>query len=405
MKLDRLQIHCVIDEVKQMKQMKPTTLYLRSKLGKVMVWTIWTENDTVCRQSGYEGGKLKDVVYRRCNGKNIGRTNETTGKEQACLEAQGFIDKQIDKGYTYEHPDASSSTTSAPVKKGRGTNAISAPIPMLANKWVDKKSKIVFPCTVQAKIDGIRCITQYNGVEVALTSRLSKPMSFKDHIRSVIEDMSETYMLLYGAYPCFDGELYSHSLQFNQIQSIVKRQKNKHEDDKLIEYWIFDLIVDDVPFEERWSRILKVYEECSCREVIRLVPTVDCMEEDEIDQYHSDFVAEGYEGLIIRNKLGKYRQKYRSNDLLKHKEFDDEEMTVVGYRESEGTERGCIVFSCEWEDTVFDVRPRGPFEPRKKMFRKGDKYVGRTDYTVRFQGIGSNGAPRFPVGIGFRDGM
>jgi DNA ligase-1 len=384
--------------------METITLYSTSKLGKVMAWMVWTEGNTVCRQSGYEGGKLKDVVQRQCKGKNIGRSNETSGKRQARLEAQGFIDKQIDKGYSYDHPSEASGSQ-APLKEGKGTNAVSAPLPMLANKWTEKKAKITFPCIVQAKIDGIRCVTQYDGDEVILTSRMGKPMSYKDHVRSVIETMSETYMDLYGEYPYFDGELYSHSLQFNKIQSIVKRVKNMHPDDKLLEYWIFDLIDDELPFEERWQRLLAVYDACPCREVVKLVQTLECGEEDEIDGFHTDWVSEGYEGLIIRNVGGLYKRKYRSNDLLKYKEFDDEEMTVIGYKESEGTERGCVVFQCEYDGTEFDVRPRGSFEVRKTMFRKGDEYIGRNDYTVRFQGIGSNGAPRFPVGIGFRGGM
>jgi DNA ligase-1 len=385
--------------------MEVTTLYSKSKLGKVMVWTIWIENDIVCRQSGYEGGKLKDVVRRQCEGKNMGRSNETTARSQAKLEARSFIDKQIDKGYTYEHPDSDSGKRSAPLKEGKGTNAVSAPFPMLANKWNDQKSKITFPCFTQAKIDGIRCVTQYTGNEVILTSRMGKPMSYKNHVRDVIRDMSEAYMTMYGSYPYFDGELYTHSLQFNQIQSIVKRVKNRHEDDELLEYWIFDLIDDQLPFEERWMRLREVYEHCQCPYIVKLVPTRKCNEESRIGHHHSDWVMEGYEGLIIRNSSGKYKRKYRSNDLLKYKEFDDEEMTVVGYEESDGTEKGCVVFQCERDGVTFDVRPRGSFESRKEMFEKGDKYIGRTDYTVRFQGIGSNGAPRFPVGIGFRDGL
>lgn len=117
---------------------------------------------------------------------------------------------------------------------------------------------------------------------------------------------------------------------------------------------------------------------------------------------HARYVAEGYEGIMLRNAAGVYRG-VRSKELQKYKEFQDDEYEVIDFRQGEGQEEGCVLWVCRTPSgTPFSVRPRGTREDRAALYQKGADYVGQR-LTVRFQELTDDGVPRFPVGIAFRD--
>jgi DNA ligase-1 len=117
---------------------------------------------------------------------------------------------------------------------------------------------------------------------------------------------------------------------------------------------------------------------------------------------HARYVAEGYEGIMLRNATGVYRG-VRSKELQKYKEFQDDEYEVVDFRQGEGQEEGCVLWVCRTPSGIpFSVRPRGTREDRAVLYQKGADYVGQM-LTVRFQELTDDGVPRFPVGIAFRD--
>ena len=49
----------------------------------------------------------------------------------------------------------------------------------------------------------------------------------------------------------------------------------------------------------------------------------------EVKPLHDQFVKEGYEGIMIRNKDGEYGINKRSKNLQKFKEFYDQEFQIV----------------------------------------------------------------------------
>jgi DNA ligase-1 len=133
-----------------------------------------------------------------------------------------------------------------------------------------------------------------------------------------------------------------------------------------------------------------------------MVPTHRCGSEAEMKTQHGIFVQQGYEGIMLRASKGLYKN-VRSVDLLKYKEFFDDEYEVVGFKEGEGGEKGCVLWTCKTEKgTTFHCRPRGTREDRTELFQKGASYIGKK-LTVRFQELTDDGIPRFPVGIAFRD--
>jgi len=116
---------------------------------------------------------------------------------------------------------------------------------------------------------------------------------------------------------------------------------------------------------------------------------------------HAQYVAAGYEGIMLRNKTGTYSNA-RSIHLQKYKEFFDTEVRITGFKSGEGLEEGCVIWLCEHEGKSFACRPRGTREDRMKQFQNGDTYIGK-QLTVRYQEKTDDGLLRFPVGIAIRD--
>ena len=133
-----------------------------------------------------------------------------------------------------------------------------------------------------------------------------------------------------------------------------------------------------------------------------LVQTEECDKEETMMKKHAEYVAQGYEGIMLRNKDGLYKGT-RTNDLQKYKQFMDDEYKVVGFEEGSGLEKGAVIWVCVTPNkTEFRVRPRGTRESRQELFANGADYIGKM-LTVRFQELTDDGIPRFPVGIAFRE--
>jgi DNA ligase-1 len=287
---------------------------------------------------------------------------------------------------------AASPRKASPVKeRGKGIDA-SVPLPMLAHDYNKRGKGALYPCFVQPKLDGTRCI----GIpRKGLFSRMRKSFPHMEHIVAELNQLPADVIL--------DGELYTDELTFQQIVGLVKREtlrEGNAENQVKIKYHVYDMVSAGT-FEERYAALTKLIRGHRFRHIV-LVPTERCASEERMKAKHNEYVAEGFEGIMLRNPAGLYKHS-RSTDLLKYKEFIDEEFTVVGFTEGDGQDKGCVVWICETEEKKrFQCRPRGTKEERKEMFQNGDAYIGKK-LTVRFQEWSDAHIPRFPVGIAFRD--
>lgn len=85
--------------------MSKTTLYQRTRIGKIQQWTIWVEPKgqsgypEVWIEHGQQDGKKQLTHDIISEGVNIGKANETTPLQQAILTMERKITKQKEKGY------------------------------------------------------------------------------------------------------------------------------------------------------------------------------------------------------------------------------------------------------------------------------------------------------------------
>jgi DNA ligase-1 len=381
------------------------TLYGEASTGKAKQWFVSVEErgtgagasastvGVVIVSHGYVGGKFQTNERIVSVGKNIGKKNETTPVQQAVSEAQALWNKKRDAGYseTLEGGDADESTTATGVEGGDGV-----PLPMLAQDYNKRGKDVVFPCYAQRKLDGVRCVAIAGK---GLFSRNGKPMSA--HLAAIRAEVDSL-----PAGTILDGELYADKehLSFQEIVGLAKKETLKAGDAEKIGHMylcVYDTIRDGSNKDrKKWlTTLFKTHAFAH----LRLLPTAVCNSEEDAKFFHAQFVAEGYEGLILRNVKGEYKIGHRSKDLQKYKEFLDAEFPIIGFKEGDGVEKGCVLWRCVTaEGLEFDCRPRGTREERAVLFRAGPTYIGKP-LSVRFQEWTDDKVPRFPVGIAIRD--
>ena len=393
----------------------PLTLYSKSSTGKSMQWSIEVEETMggaiIRTRHGYEGGKIQVNEKTITVGKNIGRANATTPLQQAIAEATSLWTKKRETHKERELIAASDNAvvvdaTAAPTTALTALTATAiataiAPLttrskavddlvssPMLAHDYNKRGKSIVWPCKVQPKLDGTRMV----GISgKGLYSRNRKAYPHLEHIRTELD------MLPAGT--TLDGELYSKTLTFQEIVGIVKSETLKPKQE-FIKFYVYDMILGE-NFETRYMMLRSIFAMHKFEHLV-LVKTEECANEAAMKDKHNEYVKEGYEGIMLRNKTGLY-SNVRSVHLQKYKEFFDMECRIVGFKEGEGAEVGCVIWICETEDKKqFACRPRGTREERQELFAMGAEHVGKM-LTVRYQELTDDGLLRFPVGIAIRD--
>jgi DNA ligase-1 len=196
-----------------------------------------------------------------------------------------------------------------------------------------------------------------------------------------------------------DGELYTHGLGFESIVSMVRRAKTRHPDLLKLKYTLYDFFIkgdNTLLYEERLKTLNGVFLP---NNHIELIETRIATDLHILNNMLDFYTAQNYEGIMIRNN-GVYKEGNRSKDLLKYKKFMDDEFEVVGHHMSKF---GTPVFECKCGDNkTFSVMMKEDFETKHKRMDNIYQYYGKK-LTVKFQELTSDGIPRFPVGICFRD--
>jgi DNA ligase-1 len=372
------------------------TLFALDKNNKVKKWCIQvtdhTSFSTIEYEYGYIDGKKTTYSLDVKEGKNKGKKNETTHFEQAISDAKSRWDKKknIDK-YTEE----------LNLKSEEQKNNI-IPSPMLAQDFKKHQKKIMYPCYVQPKLDGYRMI-YYNNKMYSRTG--------KEYTILLNSPLHKQLSLLSKSGNCgdiiLDGELYVHgNLKFEQYG--VLRKTKWTQDDLLllnsIEYHIYDIVIEKESYENRLQMLRTLFslDNTSNIQNIKLVRTEKCKGIEEIKSFTEEFLKQGYEGSMIRNSNGLYKQKYRSYDLLKNKTFDDAEFEIVDFtfeKDVLGKNDQVIVWICKNQDgKIFHVPSKGTREERNKLYQCGSEFVGKM-LSVQYFGLTNDGIPRFPKSL------
>ena len=393
------------------------TLYGKDIKGKVKTWQLKVERyhtySVIVTLYGYN--RLIETRRQINSGKNLNKSNMTTPYTQAITEAKSKWTKKrdIERFYTEE-------SNTLPFEELNVKSIIEKqvnPLPMLAQDFKKQKKKVIFPCYIQPKLDGMRMI--YNTTTGQISTRQGKEYSIVKESGKLYEELLKLPKGL-----ILDGELYTNKLNF-EVLGVLRKTKKLTKEELVnlqkIDYHIYDVIDSNATFEQRNEKIqdLKL---SSLFEKLIYVDTYQVNNEHEIKEYHTKFLEEGFEGTMVRNKKSLYKTKQRSSDLLKYKDFEDAEFEIIDYtieKDTSGDDSNLIIWivavpiiiildghKCELNDDEIEnnkikckVRPQGTKVERKELYKKCvenfDQFKGRNLW-VKFFCRTADGNLRFP---------
>jgi hypothetical protein len=415
-------------------------------------------------------GKVREGVKPtiiKC-GKNLKKSNSTNPITQALRDALSKYNSQKHKGNNAVLSSVESSSFSTDNR----------PPPMLVKK-IDEtadatltEDDVNLGLTVQRKYNGTRSPAHIinipktdstanpskteNTIAVDMYSRTNKDHLGLHHIKSELvqlfanapvvpesfilsqlstntnmtSDGLEVLKLLYSSANLFvDGELYLHGKSLNWISGQVRKEG----DEGTLEYWIYDCFFPaaiaagyQMSSKHRQAYIDMLFDAANKSKELKYVKRVEnykVTKLSDIYKYRDEFLAEGYEGAIVRKDWAGYtygKNNYHSSHLVKVKPIYDAEFKVVGFTQgTRGKDVGALIWVCEVDsehivdptDKTFNVVPKDmTYEERYKIYEllnKEDnfnKYINGKYLTVEFpERSKKTGKPSQAKALNFRN--
>jgi DNA ligase-1 len=362
-------------------------LYKRSNSKEhINQWQIEVEGNKFRTTTGFVNMKMFTGDWTECTPKNVGKKNATTAEEQALFEAQALWQKRKDLGYWEDINDCDKKVFFQP---------------MLAQDYDKRKDKVQFPILSQPKLDGVRCIVKSDG----MWTRTGKEIISAPHILEGLKHVFETQPDL-----VLDGELYTSNTEvdFNTIISCVRKTKPTQADLDLsaqyIEYWMYDMYDgEDLEYEIRLGKLNDLFFDYKLSsKIFNVIPTYVLTSHEQIQSKLAYYIAQGFEGQMLRVSETPYENK-RSNGLLKHKTFHDEEFEIIGYAEGIGKFSGKVAtLKVNVNGVEVDCTINGTMEYLEELFQIKDTLIGK-QATVKYFEKTVDGSLRFPKVIAIRD--
>ena len=282
--------------------------------------------------------------------------------------------------------------------------------PMLAYPVSDKPIDYTKPVFMQPKLDGVRCLIQYDVPEnqpdfsgkVTAYSRTGKEWKNIDHILQSLKPFFLQYPDV-----ILDGELYNHALKddFEKIISCVRKTKptdvDRAEARRLVQFHCYDIVDETTTFEERYKFVFDNLRDPSIYGV-RTVKTIVTPTESQAKVNHARNLDAGFEGSILRtNDIYKF---CRSWSLLKFKDFHDAEAVLTDWVEGKGKRKGTIgkFMAIDADGNTFGLPVMDNFKKLQTMFNEMQTWVGREATFTYFERTKA-GSYRHPLFKAIRD--
>lgn len=299
--------------------------------------------------------------------------------------------------------------------------------PMLASP---AGSDIRFPVYGSAKIDGIRCVIKD---DMAL-SRTLKPIR-NAYVQEVLGQASHNGL---------DGELTVGPANATNVMQATTSGVMSEEGRPDFTYWAFDYwTAPQQPFSHRYNTMRRAFYDnfaansSPTEPRIMLLPQLLLTSRAELDAFEASMLAEGFEGIMIRDPGGLYkygRSTVKERHLLKVKRFSTAEAVVVSVEErmhnmnvlmrdplghaSRSTHKENLVptgllgaFAVvmpKGDETVcsFNVsRGRMTDAEARRLWQVRETLPGKIITFSHFDASGVKDVPRFPIFRAFRDSI
>lgn len=348
-------------------------------------------------------------VIQRITGQYLGKQTEQPeliidkGKakrstlEQAELQFNSIINKYLDKGYKkisdltktpFEDISESEMNNLVPSIKTDSNGFLKPMLAKDSNKCQTSVLNKRLLCST--KLNGVRCLMQFSEGEIHAISRGGKEYNVPTTlIREALEDFFKEYPSV-----ILDGELYNHGHHLQELSGIA-RLKEWEDRCNILEYWIYDIADSTKTFEERLEFLMLLKDKLKGISKIKVIDHIETNSFKEIQDLHNKWVNEGYEGLVARKPNSTYQFGKRGSDMIKVKEYMEQEFEIIDYKDGLRDEDFCFILQTE-DGKPFAAKPIGDRELKDRYLRDIDEIIGKQG-TVKFFEWSKEGVPQQPI--------
>jgi DNA ligase-1 len=288
---------------------------------------------------------------------------------------------------------------------------------MLASKW-EERNETMFPMWVQPKYDGIRVGVESNGYGY---TRSLKPVR-NEVLQSMIRRNADVLIGLDGE--MIVGEPTAPDCYVRTSSAVMSFTNDDIEN---VKYYVFDIWSSEEVYDTRLDILYQKVD--SLPSWVEVAPASMIYDMQMLREYEEKKLAEGHEGLILRNRYSVYkhgRGTPKEGQLIKLKRFEDAEGEIIavhefmhnsneaktnelGHTERSGHKENLIPMNKlgaievkihGWQSE--SVRIGTGFTDAQRVELWHQNLIGKTA-KYKFFAVGTKDAPRFPVYLGMRD--
>lgn len=270
----------------------------------------------------------------------------------------------------------------------------------LAQKFEKKRLEGKKTVCIEPKLDGIRCFAIVENNRAVLYARSGKIISnFDDTIGYELSLLPEG---------CYDGEIMGED--FTALMRQAYRKDNVQTEGTYLA--LFDFLTLEEWNKRKGTRTAKqryasLYSHLQVSShdftYLKVVPRrIVAADYEEIMSIHNEYVAEGYEGAMIKDGSAMYKFG-RGPEIMKLKAFHDVDLKIKDLIEGTGKHSqklGSVVV--EFEGVDVQVGSGFSDELRETVWKNPQDFTGRL-IEVRYQEVTPDGSLRFPTFVCFRN--
>ena len=393
----------------------------KASTGKFRWWQIEWDENTYKEDIGYELIRTYGQVHGKITtAPSIyvphGKAKRTT-KEQALLQFNSEVKKQLDKGYKEvpKHPNEYSESELQEIYGDVKVREGATVKPMLAKQEKDIKNRKIFDNKwyISRKVNGVRCLIYFDGKNIRTASRGAT--NYDIAIIHIIQHPILEEFFTNHPDAMLDGEVFKKDWSLTKISGICRSQKTVNDGKDLQFYW-YDIVDLEQSFSERWKIMQEWSKELQLSDFdpykyfsdsdlhIQFLPQELISGFENMKKLHDEWVKEGWEGAVIRNPDSVYKPGSRGNDWIKIKVYQDAEYPIVGLSEGLRDEDMCFILETP-NGQRFNCKPIGDREQKQWYRDHIDELVGK-NLTIKYfemSGVEGSEIPQQPIGICVRD--
>lgn len=265
------------------------------------------------------------------------------------------------------------------------------------------KDKIIYPCIVQPKMDGVRTIALVEPKENSVVYYSRNGKEFKN-----FKCFDNELLMLSNKEPkMFDGEVIGP--RGDDFRGIMQQCRRKYDvEPKGLNFHVFDWMPMH-HFTRQSATLLQkdrsdalVELGCSYKtERVVIVSSMICNNYEEVINVFNEAIDNGYEGIIAKDINGEYDFK-RSNAWIKIKPTETEDLKIVDIQEGRGKYKGLLgAIIVDRQGVKINVGSGFKDDDRYEL-GKAQSLIGKVA-EVNFDSVTNDGSLRFPRLVQIRE--